>query len=89
MRALGMRLADMKAYLAMASQGRKVSRKMLQILERQQDRLQERLAETKRYIEYTDLKLAYWRAVEGRDDRTSEAIAKQLLERLRSGRKRK
>ena len=51
MRALGMRLADMKAYLAMASQGRKVSRKMLQILERQQARLQERLAETKRYIE--------------------------------------
>src|SRR5262245_46214854 len=73
MRALGMRLADMKAYLAMASHGKKASRQMLKILERQSARLQERLAETKRFIEYTDLKLVYWRAVEARDERTAAA----------------
>ena len=87
MRALGMRLAEMKAYLAMASRGKKVSRQMLTILERQQARLQERLAETQRYIKYTNQKLAYWHAMERGDERTAAAIAARLMEQLRSGRR--
>ena len=84
MRALGMRLDEMKAYLAMAGQGKKASRQMLRLLESQQSRLQQRLAEVQRHIKYNELKLQYWHAVESHDDRKATAIADRLLERLRT-----
>ena len=88
MRALGMRLSEMKAYLAMASKGKKASRQMLTLLERQRVRLQKRLAEVQRYVEYNDLKLSYWRAIEGHDERKAASIAERLLARLQPTRRR-
>src|SRR5262245_1859520 len=44
-------------------------------------------SETQRYLDYTDLKLAYWHPVESGNERAAASIVERLMKHVKAGRR--
>ena len=73
--ATGMKLDDMKAYIANASQGTVDAYEQVSLLKAQQDRLDEEERHIKLRKEYVGIKIEYWKAYERKDEKKVQEIA--------------
>lgn len=73
--ATGMKLDDMKAYIANASQGAVDAYEQVSLLKAQQDRLDEEERHIKLRKEYVGIKIEYWKAYERKDVKKVQEIA--------------
>jgi len=73
--ATGMKLDDMKAYIANASQGTVDAYEQVSLLKAQQDRLDEEERHIKLRKEYVGIKIEYWKAYERKDEKKVHEIA--------------
>lgn len=75
--ATGMKLDDMKAYIANASEKNIDAYEQVALLKTQQDRLDEEERHVKLRKEYVSLKIEYWKAYERKDETQVQEIAKR------------
>lgn len=75
--ATGMKLEDMKTYIANASSENVDAYEQVALLKAQQEKLEEEERHIKLRREYVSLKIEYWKAYERRDDKQVAGIANQ------------
>jgi DNA-binding transcriptional MerR regulator len=78
--ATGMKLEDMKTYIANASHGNVDAYEQVALLKAQQQRLEEEAQHIHLRREYVRLKIEYWKAYERNDGKQVEEIASQARE---------
>ena len=84
LRATGMPLAEMRQYFEAMAEGDQAATRQRALLADHKAVLQERLRQMQRNLEYLDIKIAYWDAVEAHDTETAAAITNSYREWLRS-----
>jgi DNA-binding transcriptional MerR regulator len=84
LRAAGLPLEQMRRYIGLMPQGRSAAGKQRELLEGHRAVLQERLRGMQWNLDYIQRKIAYWRAVEVRDDQGAAEIARELSRHIRS-----
>lgn len=73
--ATGMKIEDMKRYMANAFSGDVDAYEQVALLRTQQDKLQEEERHIKLRKEYVSLKIEYWKAYERKDEKRVQEIA--------------
>ena len=84
--ATGMKLDDMKTYIANASKKNIDAYEQVALLKAQQERLEEEERHIKIRKDYVNLKIEYWKAYERKDEKQVQEIARrarQLAEELK------
>lgn len=84
--ATGMKLEDMKVYIANASDGEAHADEQMDLLRAQQVRLDDEAHHIEQRRRYVELKIRYWQAVKAHDDeqlQTISARAKVLAQELK------
>ncbi len=84
--ATGMKLEDMKTYIANASDGQAHADDQMALLRAQQERLDREARHIEQRRRYVELKIRYWQAVKARDDQQLAEIgaaAKLLAQELK------
>ncbi|MCW3061994.1 MAG: MerR family transcriptional regulator [Capsulimonas sp.] len=84
LRATGMPLAEMRQYFEALADGAHAAARQRALLADHKAVLQERLRQMQRNLEYLDLKISYWDAVEARDDEAAAAITASYRDWLKS-----
>jgi DNA-binding transcriptional MerR regulator len=84
LRAAGLPLEQMRRYIGLMPQGRGAAAQQRELLEGHRAVLQQRLRGMQWNLDYIQRKIAYWRAVETRDDQGAAEIARELSCHIRS-----
>ena len=81
LRAIGMPLEQMRAYMQLRSEGPLAAARQRALLEQHQQVLERRLRAAQRHLSYVQHKIVYWQAIEDQDDQAA-AIAKERSRRV-------
>jgi MerR family transcriptional regulator, aldehyde-responsive regulator len=80
LRATGMPIDQMRRYFELRSHGADAATEQQALLSEHLKELHRRMAELQTHMKYVQLKIDYWRAVEGHDEQTAAGIAREAEE---------
>ena len=84
LRATGMPIDQMRRYFELRSHGADAAGEQQALLSEHLKELHRRLAELQTHMQYVQLKIDYWRAVEAHDEAAAASIAREAAELIHS-----